>query len=250
MPLSRPLGFRSNHNPLVRIILALAGLLAVSLAADWRHLAYNASCFLALTMLLGLSLRPIVGSARLMLPWTLLFFTVHVLFTWVVEPGRDFTAVLAGEAIILARFIGLSGVMGVLRVGISAQRIVDSLKTLLDRSRWHSRPAEDLLQILRLILVFIPQVRQEYGRLERFNRALDFTPPATLGQKVRFYGGNLLPVLSRSLARADQLGAVMQLRGYGRVVPRGQLTPVAFRATDTGWGLAILVLLGSGGWLF
>ncbi len=242
-------GLRGDHNPLVRIILALAGLLSVSLAADWQQLAYCASCFLALTMLLGLNLRPLVGSAGLMLPWALLFFTVHVLFTWLLEPGRGFESVLAGEAIILARFIGLSAVMGVLRVGISAQRIVDSLKTLLDKSRWHSRRAEDLLQILRLILVFIPQVGREYARLERFNRALGFAPPANLDQKVRFYGGNLLPVLSRSLARADQLGVVMDQRGYGQVVPRGQLTPVPFRIADTGWTLAILLLLGGGGWL-
>ncbi len=249
MSASDPPGFRGDHNPLVRIILALAGLLTVSLAADWQQLAYSTSCFLALTMLLGLSVRPIVGSVRLMLPWTLLFFTVHVLITWLVEPGQGFRSVIAGEAIILARFIGLSAVMGVLREGISAQRIVDSLKTLLDKSRWHSRRAEDLLQILRLILVFIPQVRREYARLERFNRALGFAPPANLGQKVRFYGGNLLPVLSRSLARADQLGVVMDQRGYGRVVPRGQLTPVPFRTADTGWTLAILVLLGGGGWM-
>ncbi len=227
----------------------MAGLLSVSLAANWQQLAYSGVCFLALTLLLGLSVRPMVGSVRLMLPWTLLFFTVHLMFTWKLAPGRDFKSVLTGETIILARFIGLSAVMGVLLVGLSAQRIVDSLKTLLDKSRWHSRRAEDLLQILRLILVFIPQVRREYARLERFNRALGFAPPANLGQKVRFYGGNLLPVLSRSLARADQLGVVMEQRGYGRVVPRGQLTPVPFRAADSGWTLAILVLLGGGGWL-
>ncbi len=250
MSVSGSQGLRSDHNPLVRIILALAGLLTVSLAADWQHLAYYATSFLALTILLGLSVRPILGSMRLMLPWTLLFFSVHVLFTWILAPGRGFRSVLTGEAIILGRFIGLSGVMGVLLVGISAQRIVDSLKTLLDKSRWHSRWAEDLLQILRLILVFIPQVRREYARLERFNRALGFASPANLGQKVRFYGGNLLPVLSRSLARADQLGVVMEQRGYGRVVPRGQLTPVPFRTADTGWTVAILVLLGGGGWFF
>ena len=243
-------GFRGGHNPLVRIILALAGLLTVSLAADWLQLAYSTVCFLVLTISLGLSVRPIVGSVRLMLPWTVLFFTIHVLFTWAVEPGRSFSSVISGEAIILARFIGLSAVMGVLLVGMGAQRIVDSLKTLLDKSRWHSRRAEDLLQILRLILVFIPQVRREYGRLERFNRAFGFTPPANLGQRVRFYGANLLPVLSRSLARADQLAVVMDQRGYGRVVPRGQLTPVPFRAADSGWTVAIMLLMGGGQWLF
>ncbi|MEE9466363.1 MAG: energy-coupling factor transporter transmembrane component T [Candidatus Neomarinimicrobiota bacterium] len=239
-----------EHNPLVRIILALAGVLAVSLSTEWRELAYTAVTFLALTFFLSLSLRPVLDSVRLMLPWTLLFFAIHVGFTWLADTGRSLVPVLAGESIILLRFIGLSAVMGVLRVGLSAQRLVDSLKTLLDRTRRSSPMAEDLLQTFRLILVFIPQVQREYRGLERFNRALGFAPPATLPKKVRFYGGNLLPVLSRSLDRAEQLGEVMVLRDYGRVVPRGQLSPLPFRTADTAWTVCILLLLGSGRWLF
>lgn len=239
-----------NHNPLVRIMLALAGVLAVSLSTEWRELAYTAATFLTLTFFLGLSLRLVLDSVRLMLPWTLLFFAIHIGFTWFANPDGGLVPVLAGESIILLRFIGLSAVMGVLREGLSAQRLVDSLKTLLDRSGISSPLAEDLLQTFRLILVFIPQVQREYRGLERFNRALGFEPPATLPDKVRFYGGNLLPVLSRSLDRAEQLGEVMVLRGYGRLAPRGQLSPVPFRAADIAWTVCILLLLGSGRWLF
>ncbi|MFB0517338.1 MAG: hypothetical protein ACETWG_12150 [Candidatus Neomarinimicrobiota bacterium] len=185
-----------------------------------------------------------------MLPWTVGFFLIHLVFSYIALPHSDLVAFLKDESIILLRFIGLAGVMGVLREGVKAQSLIDSLKTLVDRLHIKSRLAEDLLQTLRLVLVFIPQVMQEYRSLERFNLALGFTPPDTLREKVRFYGGNLLPVMSRSLTRAQQLGEVMRLRGYGLVIPRGQLTPLPFKFQDGMAVVVITVLLGCAGWVF
>ena len=241
---------RSDYNPLVRVALAVAGLLAVSLSRDPFQFAYAAVVFLLLCLLLGLRLAPIGGSVRVMLPWTLVFFAVHLAFSYLAGPQPGLGPVLRRESIVLFRFIGLAGVMGVLRERMDAQSLVDSIKTLVDHLRIRSHRVEDFLQTLRLILVFIPQVMREYQSLERFNLALGFTPPGTLREKVRFYGGNLLPVMSRSLTRAHQLGEVMSLRGYGQVIPRGQLTPLPFRLRDSAAVAAITVLLGSSGWVF
>ena len=239
-----------RYNPLVKVALALAGLLAVSLSRDPAQVAYVAAMFLGLCLILGLRLGPLGRSVMVMLPWTLLFFAIHVAFSSLTEPQLAVGGVLRREFIVLLRFIGLAGVMGVLREGVDAQSLVYSIKTVLDRLRIRSRLAEDLLQTLRLILVFIPQVMREYRSLERFNQALGFAPPRTLREKVRFYGGNLLPVMSRSLARAYQLGEVMSVRGYGQVIPRGQLTPLPFRFRDGALVAATVVLLGSSGWVF
>ena len=228
----------------------MAGLLSISLSRDLYQFAYVATVFLLLCLALGLRLAPLGRSIRLILPWTLVFFAVHLAFSYLYGPQPGLGGILRQEFIVLLRFIGLAGVMGVLREGMDAQSLVDSIKTLMDRLRVRSRRVEDFLQTLRLILVFIPQVMREYQSLERFNLALGFTPPGTLRERVKFYGGNLLPVMSRSLARARQLGGIMTLRGYGRVIPRGQLTPLPFKFQDGAAVVVIAGLLGSSGWVF
>ena len=241
---------RSGYNPLVMVALIIAGLLCISLSRDPFQFAFVAAVFLLLCLALGLRLAPMGRSIRLILPWTLVFFAIHLGFSYIYGPQPGLGEVLRRESIILLRFIGLAGVMGVLREGMDAQSLVDSIKTLMDRLRVRSRRVEDFLQTLRLILVFIPQVMREYQSLERFNLALGFKPPGTLRERVRFYGGNLLPVMSRSLARARQLGEIMTLRGYGRAIPRGQLTPLPLRLHDGAAVAVIAVLLSSSGWVF
>ncbi len=239
----------TGHNPLVRVVLATAGLLAVSLSPGSAHFSVVVVAFLALCLLLGIGLVPLWRSVRIMLPWTLLFFGIHLAFSTFLDPGAGLAAILRRELIVFLRFIGLALVMGSLREGLSGRDLVDSLKTLVDRLGIRSRGAEDFLQTLRLVLVFIPQVAQEYHSLERFNLALGFAPPRRFVEKIRFYGNNLLPVMSRSLARARQLGVVMSLRGYGRVIPRGQLTPRPLAARDGFAVVVIVVLLGSAQWV-
>lgn len=186
----------------------------------------------------------------MILPWTVIFFLIHLVFSKLSEPQVGWLSILQAEAIVLFRFIGLAGAMGVLREGVGAESLVDSMKTLIDRFGIRSHFAEDLLQTMRLILIFIPEVMREYRSIERFNLALGFDPPVTLRQRIGFYGGNLLPVMSRSLSRARQLGEVMNLRGYGQVLPRGQLSPLAFRIRDGLAVLAITALPGSVLWVF
>lgn len=244
------LQLESKYNPLVRITLAIAGLLAVSLSGNILQLVYVAVAFLLLCLFLRLHFKSMWRSIRIMLPWTLIFFTIHLGFAYYTSPQLGLGFVIKDELIVLLRFIGLTGVMGILRDGLDAQALVDSIKTLIDRLRIRSRRAEDFLQTLRLILVFVPQIMEEYRNLEQLNSALGFTAPNTLKDKIKFYGGNLLPVMSRSLGRARQLGAVMSLRGYGLAVPRGQLTPLPLRLQD-GMAIAIIsALLGSAGCVF
>ena len=238
-----------EHNPLVRVALALGGILSISLAGNVVQVLYVALVFLVLCQLLGVRLKPIWHNVRVMLPWATFFFLIHIFFFALVRPDMTLIEAARHEVIVLCRLAGLSGVMGSLRDGIDAQSLVDALKTLMDRVGLKSRLAEDTLQTLRLILVFIPQILQEYKSLEYFNRALGFGIPHSLRLKVQFYGGNLLPVLSRSLERAKQLGEGMRLRGYGQVIPRGQLTPLPFGAWDGAVVVLIVVLLGSVWWV-
>lgn len=237
-------------NPLVRIILGLTGLLAVSSAPGMLPLGYVFAAYIILCWSLRLQLSQAVNDIRLMLPFTTLFFVIHVSFATVAEAEIPVLGVLKRELIVWFRLIGLTAVIGPVRAGLTAQSLVDSLKTALDRLHIRSHLAEDLLQTLRLIMVFIPQVKQEYHLLERFNRALGFAPANRLRDKVRFYSGNLMPVLARSLGRAGLLGEVMMMRGYGRVIPRGQLTPIPFRTRDAFQVVLVMAVLGGTVWLF
>jgi energy-coupling factor transporter transmembrane protein EcfT len=222
----------NDTNPLVPVGLAFGGLLAASLARDNLALGLVWLAFNALTWMLHFDLQQVYRNVRQMIPWTSIFFTIHLLFSVATNSTLSVVDVLNREAIVFFRFLALAGVMGVVLNGVGVQRFIDSLKTILDRLGVHSHFGEDMLQILRLILTFIPQVSREYAGLMEFNRAVGFEEPTSFFQRMRFYGSNLLPVVSRSLDQAYQVGGTMVLRGYGRVVPRGQLTPVPFVVAD------------------
>ncbi|MFC1618403.1 energy-coupling factor transporter transmembrane component T family protein [Candidatus Neomarinimicrobiota bacterium] len=239
-----------KFNPLVKVILVFGGLLGITMSTSFIEFFYVAGIYTALCLIIKVKMVYILRSIRIVIPWALFFFIIHLVFIRLSHPRTALSQLLFGELIVLLRIIGLAGVMGILRKGMNAQSLVDSVKTLSDRLGIKSRFIEDFLQTLRLILLFIPQVIREYRSLERFNLALGFKPPSNLREKIRFFGGNLLPVMSRSLSRAHQVGTVMSLRGYGQVIPRGQLTPVSFTLTDIGLTMGSLFLLTSVSWMF
>ena len=239
-----------QYNPIVKVILAFCGLVAITISGNVIEFLYVAAIFILLSSILRVKPASILLSIRLIIPWVLFFFIIHLIFVQLSHPGIRFRQILSRELIVLLRFVGLAGVMGILRNGMNAQSLVDSIKTLSDRLGIKSRLIEDFLQTLRLIFLFIPQVIREYRILERFNLALGFRPPSSLREKISFLGGNLIPVMSRSLARAQQVGAIMSLRGYGQVIPRGQLTPISITLPDIGLTLAGIFLLTSVLWIF
>lgn len=241
---------RPQFNPLLKVILALGGILGITMIASIIEFLYVAGIFITLCLIINVRMGHILRSIRAVISWTMFFFIIHILFTFYSQADNRLLHILFDESIVLLRFIGLAGVMGVVREGVNIQALVDSIKTVVDRLRVKSRLIEDFLQTLRLIMLFIPHVIGEYRSLERFNSALGFMAPSSLVEKVRFYGGNLAPVMSRSLARAYQIGAVMNVRGYGRVIPRGQLTPVSVTLVDIGLATVSLLLLTSVLWIF
>ncbi len=241
---------QSEKHPIVLVVLVISGLLTVSLARDYIHFIYALVMFLVLASLLKLPLKQMLADVRNLLPISIIFFGIHLFFSIVTSGDIQWQAVVARESIVLFRFIGLSVVMGMVHQQIGAERLVDALKTASDRLSIRSRMIEVILQILRLIMAFIPQVTREYQGIERFNSALGFKPPTKIKDRVTFYSENLLPVLSRSLTRAQQLGHIMSIRGYGRVIPRGQLHPLPMSGKDRITCIAIMVMLGSSKWLF
>ncbi len=236
-------------NPLVPLGLGLLGVLAMSLARHPAEIGALLLLFSGLSLALKFSLRGGLGDAALMLPWATLFFGIHIGFTvWGAE-GLTIRSALAREIIVLLRLLGLSLVIGTVRAGLQAQRLIDSLKTGLDRLGIRSHLGEDLLQTMSLMLAFIPQVQKEYRELARFHQALGFRRPAGLRERTLYYGGHLATVLSRSMERARQVGQVLQLRHYGEVVPRGQLTPEPFRRRDGAALISGMMVLGAALWV-
>ena len=236
-------------NPLVPLGLGLFGVMTVSLARYPAEIGVVLLLFAGVGLALRLSLRGGLRDGTLMLPWATVFFAIHIGFTVWGGEGLTIRRAIEREIIVLLRLVGLSLVIGTVRRGLEAQRIIDSLKTGLDRLRIRSHLGEDFLQTMSLMLAFIPQVQKEYRELARFQQALGFRQPAGLRERTHYYGGHLATVLSRSMERARQVGQVMQLRHYGEVVPRGQLTPEPFRRRD---GLALLggmMVLGTALWV-
>lgn len=224
------------------------GVVAVSLSDGALEIGSVLVAFMALALFLKMDIRGGFRDVWIMLPWAMAFFAIHAGFVLWAGAAQTPLATLGKESIVLQRLIGLSLVLGTVRHGIEGQTLIDSLKTALDQTGLHSRWGEDAVQTLRLTLSFIPQAQDEFKQLQRFHAALGFSRPRGLRQRIRYYGSHITPVLSRSMDRARQVGLVMEQRGYGRVVPRGQLTPVPFRSTDAIWVGLGMMLLGVSLW--
>lgn len=101
------------------------------------------------------------------------------------------------------------------------------LKTGL-KWRW----VEDFFQLIYLTLRFFPTFQEEVNNNRNFKKALGLPEPAGKIEMIKQTALYLPNLISNSMHRATNLGFAMEVRGYGKVIPRGIAKSYSLRFID------------------
>lgn len=118
--------------------------------------------------------------------------------------------------------------------------LIDSLRTLWSKTGIKWRVIEDGFQLLYLTFRFFPTCQDDIRNYGNFEKALGFPSDNGRWGSVKRYATKLPALIAVSFRRAEQLGWAMEVRDYGRIIPRGIASPVPFTVID---GMALTIAL-------
>lgn len=127
----------------------------------------------------------------------------------------------------------------------SSPDLLDALRTLWYRSRLRWRPMDDFFLLIYIAFRFFPMLKEEVTGFLDADRALGLSGRSGKIAQVRRWTVSLPGVIASCLSRADHLGMSMEIRGYGRVLPRGIASPFSFSLKDL-YVMAALILYTAG----
>ena len=109
-----------------------------------------------------------------------------------------------------------------------AMMILDALRTLWRKTGISSRKIEDFFLLLYLTFRFYPLLREEVRTISSLGKALGLPSDQGKIKQVKRTASYLPGMIMNCLHRADNLALAMEIRGYGRFLPRGLVNPIGF----------------------
>jgi biotin transport system permease protein len=209
--------------------------------------AFISAFLFALIPLSGLAVNAIARAFRPVLIFFLLLFFVHLLFTdgEPIPPFPPWRVTVTYEgiyrgAIITWQFALLIWSASILTMTTSPTELVSGIERLLRPLKRLGVPSHDLAMMVSVALRFVPTFLEEIDRIKiaQMARGARFGS-GPLVQRIRSAIFLLLPLILRTVRRADELVAAMEARGYRRG-PRTYMKELTMGRADYA---AVLVMM-------
>ena len=124
-----------------------------------------------------------------------------------------------------------------------SQDIITALRSLWFKMNLEWRWVEDLLLFFDMTIRFFPTFKEEWQQMERSQKALSFSTPDSFSAKA-FQVAQFIPdFIILNLNKAESITRVMEMRGYGKVIPRSVFPFVRFTLLDFIWCILFPALL-------
>jgi energy-coupling factor transporter transmembrane protein EcfT len=144
--------------------------------------------------------------------------------------GQALATVLRGLGLITFRLLVVVTIMTIYLTQNSADSLLTAWRTLWLKLRRPWRNIEDLFLFLEMTLRFFPTFQREWDMVQQTRKALRLHPPRNRLARVRQLVEDLAAFLIFRLRHAEETALAMELRGYGKLIPRGVTKPVPFQA--------------------
>ena len=118
-------------------------------------------------------------------------------------------------------------------------KILIALRSLWSKLNISWRVVEDLFLFFELTLRFLPTFQNEWESIKRGKVALGLQTVSTKRDQIRDMIKIIPGIILRNYKRSEETSKMMQLRGYGKQIPRGIVYPVQFTLND---GLVFLLI--------
>ncbi|MEW6274912.1 MAG: energy-coupling factor transporter transmembrane component T [Bacillota bacterium] len=238
-------------DPRTKIFCALFFVLAVLLAGSRPLYGLLTLLVLALLRLAGMPRRVVFHTLKPFWFILVLSFLLQVFFTpgeavWragIFQPTREGIA-LGGQ--LCWRLAATIVVSSLLTLTTSPLELTAAVERLLAPLARVGLPAGELAMMMTMAVRFLPTLLREALTIKKAQQArgVDFNsgwPWQRLANTIPL----LVPLFAGAFARAEELAAAMEARGYRVGVRRGRLHPLCFEGRDfaaAGAAVAILVL--------
>lgn len=142
--------------------------------------------------------------------------------------NQPLTTILKGLGLITFRLLVVVTIMTIYLTQNSSDSFLVAWRTLWLKLKRPWKVVEDLFLFLEMTLRFFPTFQREWEAVQQTRKALHLKPPQNRLVRVRQLVEDLAAFLIFRLRRAEETALAMELRGYGRLIPRGVTRPVPF----------------------
>lgn len=239
----------ARANPLAKLAAALVLMAALFASLDGVTASVVLGALLMLIPSSGLSLRTIVGRARLVAVVAISIGVFNVLFASE-QAGPLIAAVgplrIGAETVLNG--VGLSlRLLAIALAGLLATASSDPVEVadaLVQQLRVSPRFAIGVLAALRLLPLFA----QEWQTIGMARRARGVEAGRSPIAAVRLFGSQLLALLVGAIRLGSRMAVAMEARGFGASPCRTVARPQQMRTSDWGWiaGAVVLAALAIG----
>lgn len=235
---------RTRVNPITLLILWIAYLVLVFRAASPLSFLWLAGGLAVLPLSKKGSWRPVLVRMLPYLVFLPILIAGYLILTLLLTSDPVVETLLAAVPSGLRVFL-LMAATAVFIEWTSSGDLLDALRTLWYRSRIRWRHMDDFFLLIYIALRFFPILKEEITGFMDADRALGLPERRGKLAQVRRWTVSLPGVIASCLNRADNLGMAMEIRGYGRILPRGIASPFSFSHADL-YVLSGLVLFIAG----
>ena len=218
---------RRQLNPLTWLILLILYLVILFQSGLISHCIGLTIFLFILSIIMKVSLKKMVWRSRhilLFIPILFLFYiTISIFFFNITFHDIFLTVSISAFRIILMVFC-----MTLFLEINDAMMILDALRTLWRKTGISSRKIEDFFLLLYLTFRFYPLLREEVRTISSLGKALGLPSDQGKIKQVKRTASYLPGMIMNCLHRADNLALAMEIRGYGRFLPRGLVNPIGF----------------------
>ena len=166
-------------------------------------------------------------------PFTgLIFFTISFLVS-----DRPIPVIIYDVTLATIRLLVLVSVMTIYTLQTNSQDIITALRSMWFKMNLTWRWVEDLLLFFDMTIRFFPTFKEEWRQMERSQKALSISASESFTEKAMQVAQFIPDFIILNLNKAESITRVMEMRGYGKAIPRSVYPFVKFTFHDLTWGI-------------
>lgn len=168
----------------------------------------------------------------------LIFFVISFLVS-----DRSISTIIMDVTLATLRLIVMVSVMTIYTIKSSSQDVITAFRSIWFKMNLNYRWAEDLLLFFDMTVRFFPTFKEEWRQLERSQKALSISISESFLKKVIQVAQFVPDFIILNLNKSESITRVMEMRGYGKSIPRSVYPFIKFTFLDLTLILLIPIIM-------
>ncbi|MBT3179721.1 MAG: hypothetical protein HOB40_06020 [Candidatus Marinimicrobia bacterium] len=157
----------------------------------------------------------------------LIFFFISFLVS-----NRPIPIIIIDILMATIRLIIMVSVMTIYTIQSKTHDIILAIRSIWYAMGFQWRWVEDILLFFDMTIRFFPSFQEDWMQLEKSQKSLSVLPPNTLKAKAIQVAHFIPDFIILNLKKAESITRMMELRGYGKSIPRSVYPYIQFSGLD------------------